>query len=86
METRQLIEFPCEFPVKVMGRRGDEFRSAVYAIFERHMGVDAFQRVEERSSGENFVGLTFYLQAQSQAQLDAVYQDLSNCPSVLVAL
>ena len=30
------IEFPCDYPIKVLGRSGDEFQQVVMEIFERH--------------------------------------------------
>lgn len=85
--TESLLEFPCDFPVKVMGRDEPAFREAVVAVFEKHVGpVDASQFREAQSRNANFVALTVTIRATSQAQLDAIYTDLSANDDVLVAL
>ncbi len=85
--TESLLEFPCDFPVKVMGRDEPAFRTAVAAIFEKHVGdVDASQYRESQSRNANFISLTVTIRATSQAQLDGIYSDLSANDDVLVAL
>ena len=82
-----LLEFPCRFPIKVMGAATDEFRSLALGIITRHFGALAPADIEERpSSGGRYLGLTITVQAESKAQLDAVYTDLTSCRQVLVAL
>jgi len=82
-----LFEFPCDFPIKVMGQASDEFRSLALGILVRHFGdVDA-ARIEERlSSSGRFLSVTVTVRAESKAQLDAAYRELTSCRQVLVAL
>ena len=85
--SETLLEFPCDFPVKVMGRDEPAFRAAVADIFEKHVGeVDASQFRESKSRNANFISLTVTIRATSQAQLDGIYTDLSANDDVLVAL
>ena len=82
-----ILEFPCAFPLKVMGRDTPEFRTAACTIVERHAGPVPAAGVTSRASSEgNFLALTFAITAASRAQLDALYQELSSCPQILVAL
>ena len=82
-----VFEFPCDFPIKVMGRDTPEFRSATLAIIERHAPALRASDTTERPSREgNFIGLTYTIRAESRAQLDAIYQELSASDVVLVAL
>ena len=82
-----LLEFPCDFPIKVMGAATDEFRSLVLGIITRHFGTLAEGAIEERpSSGGKYLGITITVRAESKAQLDAVYLELTSCRQVLVAL
>jgi putative lipoic acid-binding regulatory protein len=82
-----LLEFPCRFPIKVMGAATDDFRSLVLGIITRHFGEPAAGDIEERpSGGGRYLGITITVQAESKAQLDAVYRDLTSCRQVLVAL
>ena len=83
----ELFEFPCEFPVKVMGRDTESFRTLTLAIVERHAGALAPDRISERASSKGrFLAMTYTIRAESRAQLDRIYQDLTDSGVVLVAL
>lgn len=87
MPAPDLFEFPCEFPVKVMGRASTDFRRLTREIVERHAGALGEDQVAERlSQDENFVALTFTIRASSREQLDALYRELTASEEVLVAL
>jgi putative lipoic acid-binding regulatory protein len=87
MTDEPLFEFPCDFPIKIMGQASDEFRSLALGIVTRHFGTLAEGSIEERpSSGGRYLGLTITVRAESKAQLDAVYAELTSCRQVLVAL
>jgi putative lipoic acid-binding regulatory protein len=79
--------FPCEFPIKVVGRGDAGLKAAATAIVERHMGPLEPQRLRTRTSTDgNFLSLTFTVYAESRAQLDAVYRELTACEGVMLAL
>ena len=83
----ELFRFPCEFPIKVMGRDSESFRTLTLAIIERHAGALPASRISERTSSQGrFLALTYTIQAESRAQLDRIYQDLTDRGVVLVAL
>jgi len=83
----ELFEFPCEFPIKVMGRDTEAFRSLTLAIVERHAGSVPPARISQRkSSGGRFLSLTYTITARSRAQLDDIYRELTSSGVVLVAL
>jgi uncharacterized protein len=87
MAEETLLEFPCRFPIKVMGAATDDFRSLVLGIITQHFGQPAAGDIEERpSSGGRYLGITITVDAHSEAQLDAAYRDLTSCRQVLVAL
>ena len=87
MSRETLLEFPAEFPIKVMGREGSELRALTQAIVERHAGALGDERIRQRGSSDgNFVAITFTILAQSQHQLDAIYTELTACKAVLMAL
>jgi putative lipoic acid-binding regulatory protein len=82
-----LFRFPCEFPLKVMGRRSDDFRSIVLGIVQKHAGAIAADKIEERPSKDGtYLSLTCTFQAQSREQLDGLYRELTACERVLVVL
>ncbi|HEX6928671.1 MAG TPA: DUF493 domain-containing protein [Gammaproteobacteria bacterium] len=83
----KLLRFPCEFPVKVMGRDAKDFETQVLAIFERHLGDLGNAKVNTRpSSSGNFLSVTVVFRAESQDQLDALYRDLTDHEHVLFCL
>jgi putative lipoic acid-binding regulatory protein len=82
-----LLEFPTDFPLKIMGRNTDEFRSVVIGVVQKHAGEFDVATIEERPSRDgNYLGLTVTIRAESQAQLDALYRELTSCEAVLVVL
>lgn len=86
-DSGELLQFPCEFPIKVMGRDSESFRSLTLAIVERHAGPLESGRISERPSSKgNFLALTYTIEAQSRQQLDAIYEDMTSSGVVLVAL
>jgi putative lipoic acid-binding regulatory protein len=81
------MKFPHDYPLKVMGRNTDDFRSVVLGIVQKHMGEIDASKIEERPSRDGtYLGLTVIVVAISKAQLDALYMDLTACERVLVAL
>jgi putative lipoic acid-binding regulatory protein len=87
MADSSLMKFPCDFPLKVLGRRSDDFRSIVLGIVQKHAGDIDPQQIEERPSRDgNYLSLTCTFAAQSREQLDALYRELTSCERVLVVL
>ena len=71
------IEFPCAYPIKVLGRSSDAFESMVLAVFERHApGFDQQAMAARASSKGTFTALTITITATGPEQLEALHQDL----------
>ena len=82
-----LLEFPCEFPIKIMGARVDDFAQTVLDVVLRHApDFDAATMQMRPSSKGNYLSITCTVNATSQAQLDALYIELSSHPMVKVVL
>lgn len=84
-----LLEFPCRFPVKAMGKAGDDFEATVVRIVRAHAELwseETLPVTTQPSRNGNYVSVTVMVEATSKAQLDAIYQDLTDCPDVLMAL
>ena len=82
-----LLEFPCAFPVKIMGQMRDDFAQTMLDIVLRHAPDFDAATVEMRaSSGGKYLSLTCTIRATSKAQLDALYRELSGHPLVSMAL
>lgn len=87
MNDESLLEFPCDFPIKMMGYNTPEFRATARALVEIHTGPLADERVRHAlSRNDRFVSVTVTISATSQQQLDDIYRDLSAHNSVLMAL
>jgi putative lipoic acid-binding regulatory protein len=85
--VNDLLRFPCDYPIKVMGRRQDGFAQAVLEVVLRHApDFDAAAMTLRPSAQRNYIGLTCIIRAVSRAQLDALYRDLTALPFVKVVL
>lgn len=86
-ERETLLEFPCDFPIKAFGKKEDEFRDRVFEIVRAHVPELAPEDVTAReSSGGKYLAVTALIVAQNQAQLDAIYGDLTRSGAVLMSL
>ncbi|MFT4269125.1 MAG: DUF493 family protein [Xenophilus sp.] len=82
-----LIEYPCPFPIKVMGANVDGFVHAVTQVARQFdPGFDAATIALRNSKGGNYLGITVTVTATSREQLDALYRALSSHPMVKVVL
>lgn len=76
-EDAPKIEFPCAYPVKVLGRQSDDFEAVILAVVHRHApGYDS-ETVSLRASRKGrFVALTVTITATGPEQLEALHRDL----------
>jgi len=87
MSEQTGLEFPCDFPIKMMGRDTPEFRATARALVEVHAGAVSDSAVKAAiSRNGRFVSVTVTITATSQQQLDDIYRDASSHDDVLVAL
>lgn len=71
------IEFPCDYPVKVMGRSVPQFELTVVEILERHApGIDQSRINIKSSRNGTFTSITVFITATGQPQLEALHQEL----------
>ncbi len=81
------MEFPCIFPVKVMGANQEDFERLVIEVIQKHASLAGEGQVISRPSRNGrFVSITVHVWAESQAQLDALYRELSAHERVLMML
>ena len=86
-EAESPLKFPCQFPIKAMGKTHCNLDLLVVEIVRRHAPDLTEGAVYSReSSAGNYVSITVVVNATSRAQLDAIYQDLVDCESVIMAL
>ncbi len=85
--NESLIDFPCDFPIKVMGKSHPEFQTTIVEVIRGFDGEFDAARVEVRpSSGGNYTGLTVTVRAQNREHLDDIYRALTGHPMVKVVL
>ena len=81
------LAFPCDFPIKVMGRKQPGFAQAVTDIVVKHAPDFDPATVEMRPSRKGrYLSVTCILRATSREQLDALYQELCDHPAVVMVL
>ncbi len=86
-ERETLFEFPCAFPLKIMGVADAAMAPAVLEVLLRHAPDFIGETMESRASaGGKYLSLTCTINATSREQLDAVYRELSSHPLVKVVL
>ncbi|MDR0250074.1 MAG: DUF493 domain-containing protein [Burkholderiales bacterium] len=87
VSEKSLLQFPCDFPIKVMGKNVEGFAQAVADIVVAHaLGFDP-ATMEMRSSKENrYLSLTVTVRATNKTQLDALYLALTEHPMVSMVL
>jgi putative lipoic acid-binding regulatory protein len=86
-EDESPLQFPCEFPIKAMGKADCDLDMIVVEIVRRHAPDLAEGAVYSRASSQgNYTSVTVVVNATSRAQLDAIYQDLVDCEAVIMAL
>lgn len=87
MTDETLLSFPCQFPIKVMGRNEPELEATVNTIVRRHVPDLGEGAITLRQSGKgNYISLTVTINATSKAQLDDLYRELSACELTLMVL
>jgi putative lipoic acid-binding regulatory protein len=81
------IEFPCEFIIKMMGKNTPDFESQALGIIKKHFPkIKANQFTNRLSKDNNYLSISVTVPAESKEQLNALYQDLSKEPTILMAL
>ena len=81
------LAFPTPFPIKIMGRKEGGFTKAVIEIVLKHAPDFVPGTIESRPSREGtYISLTATVNATSREQLDALYQELCDHPTVVMVL
>jgi hypothetical protein len=71
------IEFPCDYPIKVLGSNVDEFEAVMLTVFECHAPGFSPERITRRASRKGtFMAITVYITATGKSQLEALHADL----------
>ena len=85
--TETLIEFPCDFPIKVMGETHVDFSSEIIKTIQGQLSSFDATKIEMRgSTGGKYISLTCTVHVTSKPQLDDIYRALTAHPMVKFAL
>jgi putative lipoic acid-binding regulatory protein len=85
--AESLIEYPSDFPIKIMGAMQDDFAEVIVGVIKQHDPAFDASRLELRPSSKgNYLSLTANVHATSREQLDNLYRALSSHPMVKVVL
>lgn len=81
------LQFPCEFPIKVMGKSECTLRNSIEVIVNTHVDIEHQIDIKERhSKGARFISITVTIQAQSRKQLDELYLAFNNHDDIMMVL
>lgn len=86
-EEETLLEFPCDFPIKAFGKQNDNFDAFIVELVRRHvpdLGEGAV--TTNASKTGKYLCVTVMIHATSKAQIDAIYQALTDEKRVVMAL
>ncbi len=87
LEEDTIMSFPCQFPIKAMGIADDGFEVLVISLIRKHVPNILEGSVKRRlSQGGKYVSITVTVEAESRAQLDNIYLELTGHEKVLTAL
>lgn len=86
-QSQSLLHFPCDFVIKIFGAASDKFELQTLSIIRRHIQDIAENAIKSRLSKDGkYLALTITMPIDSREQLDAIYQELSSNPLVLMVL
>ncbi|WXT99790.1 MAG: hypothetical protein Ctma_0494 [Catillopecten margaritatus gill symbiont] len=83
----EIFNFPCDYPVKVMGKDHDDLHTEMCCIIERHAGeIHPSQISSRKSTKGNYISYTVRITATSVVQLNAINKELQDHPLVAYIL
>lgn len=86
-EIESLIDYPCDFPIKVLGRTQAGFAQAILAIVRSHAPDFDGATMEMKTSKQGrYLSVTCTIRATSRDQLDELYRELGDHPMVVMVL
>ena len=87
MQDPPLIDYPCDFPIKILGHTRAGFAQAILEVIGRHAPDFDGATLEMKSSKHGkYLSITCVVNATSRAQLDALYRELCDHPLVVMVL
>jgi hypothetical protein len=86
-DAESFLQFPCDFPIKIMGKSTSDFEIFVFTTLHKHFPALPESAIQQRLSKDGtYLAITVIVPATSKDQLDAVYRELTSNKEVLMAL
>ena len=83
----ELLQFPTDYPIKVVGRPSAEFRARIHAVVLKHVPHVETDRISERlSENGNFLSISYMIVAETRDQVVAMARDLAAAEGVLMVI
>lgn len=87
MTQESLLTFPCDFPIKIIGKNESSFKQEITDIIRKHYPLTSDHAItSQESHSGNYLSITATIIALDQASLDALYQDLTAHPNIKMVL
>lgn len=87
VEQTKLLQFPCDFPIKIIGLNTANFISDIISIARKHYpDIDTGILKHNASDKGNYTAITLTVRALDQNSLDALYQDINRHPNIKMVL
>jgi len=82
-----LMEFPCDFPIKIIGKNSAAFAIDVANIVRKHFPATPDSSIRSKPSHQaSYLAITATVHALNQASLDALYMELTQHPDIKMVL
>jgi putative lipoic acid-binding regulatory protein len=86
-KPEELLRFPTDYPIKIVGRPSAEFRARIHAVVIKHCPNVETDRISERlSENGNFLSISYTIPAESREQVVALAKDLTSAEGVLMVI
>jgi putative lipoic acid-binding regulatory protein len=86
-EQQHLFAFPCDFPIKIMGKPDADLEKFVHDALHKHVQNPASITLKTRQSKDaNYISITAVFEAHSKDQLDTLYRLFTAHPAVKMVL
>lgn len=86
-DGEELLKFPVDYPIKVVGRRSDTLRASIDAIVREHVpDLDESQVSERESNQQHFISITYTINAKSREQIVALANALQASKDVIMLI
>ncbi|HFB64236.1 MAG TPA: DUF493 family protein [Aeromonadales bacterium] len=84
-KLEEIWQFPCDFPLKVMGTADDELLNEVMTVIQKYAPGEYSPKIKESKNG-NYHSISVTIRATSKQQLDNLYGDLNDLEKVKMLL